>query len=68
MQNTKNKIKKWWNGEVYKNEPESNVFMVGIYRHWTSEGAHKMLRFVEKEYKFLIYTLLIITGLLMPLI
>lgn len=42
------KLKKWWNGEWVTYE-----FGIGLDRHWTSNVAHKLLKFYMDHWKFI---------------
>lgn len=49
------KIKKWWNGE-WITYGGSDVFGIGLDRHWTSRFAHSLLGYLKKHQAWIIPT------------
>lgn len=48
------RVREWWNGEPYKNDPRSTVvFVNSVDRHWTSRAAHALTDFYLAHWKWI---------------
>lgn len=68
IKGTLEKISKWYNGEVYKNSPNSGLVYIGLVYHPSAILARKTISFIRKEYKFLIGTIIAVIGLILMII
>lgn len=62
----KKEISIWWNGKLYVNNPDDYMYYIGIQvRHPTAIIARKTISYIKREYKFIIYSVIAIIGIIM---
>lgn len=64
LNNVIGKISRWWNGEIYKNPPDSKFVYIGFVYHPSATLVRKVYSFLRKEYKFLLGTIIAVVGII----
>jgi len=62
MKRIKKYIHQWWRGVPYKNNPDSNILVLGHNRHWTSLLVRRILKYIKHEYRWIVGIILAILG------
>jgi hypothetical protein len=58
-------IRRWWEGDLYENEPGALVvFIGGVRRHWTARACRAIWEYARENHRWLIGTGIAIVGLI----
>jgi len=60
----RDKVRNWWHGQPYENEPGSPVIIFATRRHWTARACRAALEYARVNHQWLIMAVIAAAGVI----